>query len=204
MSDREAMEVELSELRAANEKATSWGAAVAARSERIKEIESTLRRMDSSTGAPAALEHSAALVQEAISDLLLDRAFDITSPMFKRNRQNAADACAAEILKITSAAPTVRSAAMTKPAPAPRSSLPSGESDPAVTLDQAGAGTTSPEPDAVTDAMVEAAVAEFRFAYHEHADTPTGHRNMMRRALTAALARKQCAPPQPNTDGGKS
>lgn len=47
------------------------------------------------------------------------------------------------------AEPAPRSAAMTKPAPAPRSSLPSGESDPAVTLDQAGAGTTSPEPDAV-------------------------------------------------------
>lgn len=53
MSERETLEVELSDLRATNANATSWGAAVGARSERIKEIERELRRMDSSAGAPS-------------------------------------------------------------------------------------------------------------------------------------------------------
>lgn len=55
MSNRANLELELFELRAANDKATSWGAAVGARSERINEIERELRRMDEARDhAPAA------------------------------------------------------------------------------------------------------------------------------------------------------
>ena len=39
----------------------------------------------------------------------------------------------------------------------------------------------------ITDEMVEKAQTEYERAYHEHADTPEGHRAMMRDALTAAL-----------------
>ena len=43
---RKALETELAELQAKNEAATSWGAAVGARSERIKGLQSALRRLD--------------------------------------------------------------------------------------------------------------------------------------------------------------
>lgn len=43
LRDRAALEVELAELMAQNEAAASWGAAVGARHERIKQIQSTLR-----------------------------------------------------------------------------------------------------------------------------------------------------------------
>lgn len=66
MVDREALEVELEGLRAANASATSWGAAVGARSERIKGIESTLRRMDEAS-APAP---SAGSPASAVTDLV--------------------------------------------------------------------------------------------------------------------------------------
>jgi hypothetical protein len=42
---RERIETRLAELRAANEAATSWGAAVGARSEEIKDLERQLRRL---------------------------------------------------------------------------------------------------------------------------------------------------------------
>jgi hypothetical protein len=44
---REQLETELDELRKANEAAPCWGAAVGARIERIREIKSALRRLDS-------------------------------------------------------------------------------------------------------------------------------------------------------------
>lgn len=53
MSERDSLERELAELKAKNESATSWGAAVGARSERIKEIEGILKRgtLDVAQGA---------------------------------------------------------------------------------------------------------------------------------------------------------
>lgn len=56
MADIAILEAELAKLVAANEAATSWGAAVGAREERIKNIHSELRRLRApSSPAPATI-----------------------------------------------------------------------------------------------------------------------------------------------------
>lgn len=56
MNDIKRLEVERAELIAANEAAASWGAAVGAREERIKNINSELRRLRSQEQVEQAID----------------------------------------------------------------------------------------------------------------------------------------------------